>query len=139
MWLLAVNYLSYAQARANLVPLKSLEASGVTVTPACAGRYFIMSELDYMDAIAGAENAEDMAANTIAEQWKQTTLRATEIVKAAATSPSAQRISGGEGEGKYTGADLVRALASRLVRRLLVRHGVLSPATAPIRPAVEPS
>jgi len=32
-----------------------------------------------------------------------------------------------------------RALASRLVRRQLVRHGVLSPATAPIRPAVEPS
>ena len=38
MWLLAINYLSYAQARANLSPAESLEASGRTVTPACAGR-----------------------------------------------------------------------------------------------------
>ena len=38
VWLLAISYLSYAQARANPSPAESREASGRTVTPACAGR-----------------------------------------------------------------------------------------------------
>ena len=66
-----------------------------------------------MNAIAGAANADEMATSTITQQWKATPLKAAGIVKAAATSEAVKEISGGEGNDKFTGPDLVRALAVR--------------------------
>ena len=39
-----------------------------------------MSELDYMNAIAGAANADEMATSTITQQWKATPLKAADII-----------------------------------------------------------
>ena len=47
-----------------------------------------MSELDYMNAIAGAANADEMATSTITQQWKATPLKAADIIKAAHAAPS---------------------------------------------------
>ena len=98
-----------------------------------------MSELDYMNAIAGAANADEMATSTITQQWKATPLKAAGIIKAAATSEAVKEISGGEDEDKYTGPDLVRALAARFRDIIQAKNEGKEPPENPLIPGQKDS
>ena len=63
-----------------------------------------MSEFEFMEAIAGAGDAQAITARTITQQWQATDLSAPDMIKLAATNQKVLALTGGQGESAYTGA-----------------------------------